>query len=422
MATEPEGWLNRLESASFRGVPFHTKRAEKTVGRRLQVNEYPARERPYVEDLGRRVEVFRIDAFVVGPDYDLARDKLLSALAEPGPGELITERHGRQTVAIDTGSVSEESAEGRYARIRFSALEYGVRLEPAASAATAEAIGAATEAAAVAVLTQFIQKLEPAVGWVRERITDRVVEAVEEFQENALELTSRAEKGVDLDASARLLIGQVGGGDSVSDLGWADELALTGSALIDLYYDFAKLEGSPGSRLRLLDELRSVDSDLPHSLHASYVPGGDDDDEPADRVQDRAYHEGIATLARCGIVAARAIAGLEVELTSLEETRRLRDDLLGPLDDEIAYAGANQQDEAYEGLRILRNSILVDLRTRGETLPERATYTPPVTISSLLLSQRLYGTGARNLELVAALKPKHPAFLVGGDPLRVLRE
>ncbi|WP_431355959.1 DNA circularization N-terminal domain-containing protein, partial [Algimonas porphyrae] len=47
-------WRDQLEKASFRGVPFHVSRSGGEVGRRVQLTEYPLRDRPYAEDLGRK--------------------------------------------------------------------------------------------------------------------------------------------------------------------------------------------------------------------------------------------------------------------------------------------------------------------------------------------------------------------------------
>ena len=42
-----------LRPASFRGVSFQVDVASLSAGRRVQVHEYPQRDQPWVEDLGR---------------------------------------------------------------------------------------------------------------------------------------------------------------------------------------------------------------------------------------------------------------------------------------------------------------------------------------------------------------------------------
>lgn len=45
------GWRDRLRDASFRGVPFSVDDDDASFGRRVQLHEYPKRDKPYTEDL-----------------------------------------------------------------------------------------------------------------------------------------------------------------------------------------------------------------------------------------------------------------------------------------------------------------------------------------------------------------------------------
>ncbi|MNN99925.1 hypothetical protein D3C81_2196910 [compost metagenome] len=47
-------WRDRKQGASFRGVPFLVDTDSVPVGRRTQLHEFPQRDQPFVEDLGRR--------------------------------------------------------------------------------------------------------------------------------------------------------------------------------------------------------------------------------------------------------------------------------------------------------------------------------------------------------------------------------
>ena len=76
----------QLQKASFRGVPFEVTAASLTAGRRTVVHEYPQRDKPYVEDLGRASRKLTIKAFVVGSDYLARAQRLLAAIEKPGPG------------------------------------------------------------------------------------------------------------------------------------------------------------------------------------------------------------------------------------------------------------------------------------------------------------------------------------------------
>lgn len=46
-------WKDRLQDASFRGVPFKVEEESAGTGRRVETHEYPNRDKPYTEDLGK---------------------------------------------------------------------------------------------------------------------------------------------------------------------------------------------------------------------------------------------------------------------------------------------------------------------------------------------------------------------------------
>lgn len=56
-------WRDRLRDASFRGVPFSVEDDEGSFGRRVQVHEYPNRDKPFTEDLGRATRRMTINAY-----------------------------------------------------------------------------------------------------------------------------------------------------------------------------------------------------------------------------------------------------------------------------------------------------------------------------------------------------------------------
>ena len=90
----------RLRPASFRGVPFLVEEASADSTRRLVVHEFPESDVPSIEDLGAGARSFTLDGFVTGPDFLAARDRLLTALDEEGPGELVHPLRGALSVWV----------------------------------------------------------------------------------------------------------------------------------------------------------------------------------------------------------------------------------------------------------------------------------------------------------------------------------
>ena len=69
-----------LRPASFRGVPFDAfEEHSEAGGRRLVRHEFPLRDTPYAEDMGRKAGQWQVEAFVLRnrwADYEAARDRL----------------------------------------------------------------------------------------------------------------------------------------------------------------------------------------------------------------------------------------------------------------------------------------------------------------------------------------------------------
>lgn len=98
-ATTPYG--ARFLQASFRGAAFAVEEDAGAVGRRGRTHEYPFRDTPYDEDLGRRARRYAFKAFVIGDDADAQRDALIAAIEAKGPGQLVHPSLGRIQVAVD---------------------------------------------------------------------------------------------------------------------------------------------------------------------------------------------------------------------------------------------------------------------------------------------------------------------------------
>lgn len=124
-------WRDNLRPASFRGVPFRIDSASLIAGRRLARHEYPQRDMPYLEDMGRKAREYRIEAMILGSDYMRGRDELIAALEAPGAGQLVHPYYGTlQVVVSGDCEVSESTQHGGLASITIVFVEAGKRQEP----------------------------------------------------------------------------------------------------------------------------------------------------------------------------------------------------------------------------------------------------------------------------------------------------
>ncbi|MEH6478294.1 MAG: DNA circularization N-terminal domain-containing protein, partial [Sneathiella sp.] len=133
-------WRDNLQPASYKTVAFEVTSHDLDTGRRGPVHEYPGRDKPMAEDLGRKAREFTIEGFVIGDDWHKKRDALIAKCEEEGPGKLVHPFFGSMQVENRGCRVSESSKEGRVARFSLTFVEAGENTFPTSSVNTAAAV------------------------------------------------------------------------------------------------------------------------------------------------------------------------------------------------------------------------------------------------------------------------------------------
>jgi prophage DNA circulation protein len=118
-------WQDYLIPASYNGAEFHIESGAKAGGRRNVDHEYPKRDIPYAEDMGRRGYKFTIQCYVLGPNYTDDRDALIAAMEAPGPGLLIHPTLGEFLVNPDSYTSQESRLRGNMAELDLTFMEAG---------------------------------------------------------------------------------------------------------------------------------------------------------------------------------------------------------------------------------------------------------------------------------------------------------
>jgi prophage DNA circulation protein len=156
--TARPSWRDDLMPASYNGARFHCEVNTRESGRRIVEHEFPKKDIPYAEDMGRHAREFTIRAYcIVYPrnddelfqtDYRVPRNALINALEQEGPGYLQLPTQVGQNVVVARYRMIEEEKFGGYCVFDITFLEYGLDplLDPSASVATATAVGMAAQA------------------------------------------------------------------------------------------------------------------------------------------------------------------------------------------------------------------------------------------------------------------------------------
>lgn len=169
-------WRDNYRAATFRGVGFFVATADSSHGRRQAVHETAQRDIPYTEDLGRKSREFGITGYLLGKEYDVAREELIKACEQPGPGVLVHPYRGELTVVCRGLTVSESSEEGGMCTLTMTFLEAGEASYPSAKVDSVNAIsakaGEVTEAGKENFVSDFLTKGYP--SFVAEAATTQI--------------------------------------------------------------------------------------------------------------------------------------------------------------------------------------------------------------------------------------------------------
>ncbi|HVJ29758.1 MAG TPA: DNA circularization N-terminal domain-containing protein [Gammaproteobacteria bacterium] len=389
--TLPDG--RKLIGASFRGVAFFVDSGDRSGGRRTVVHEFPLRDDPFVEDLGRRARSFRVDGYVLGDDYISQRDTLLAALEdEAGPGELVHPYHGvRRAICINV-SVRESKADGGMATFAIEFAETPTQAPvPTEVVDSAEQVDDSADAAIAAVESELVEQYdaeglpafalesaETALAEASEGLASKLAPIVSETQELAV-MTGQIAL---LTAQASSLVRQ-----PANVLG-EFRAAITGLA--------ETAAAAPGAVMDALIEAYAVDLGVPVVATT------------ATRARELANQTVLTRSLRLVFAIEAARLAPLVPYTSVEEATAARDQVAAMLEEQAAGAG----DTAYPALVSLRSGVLRAV-PGGSSFARIVTVTRSVPIPSLLLAYQLYGSVDLESDIIARNSVSNPAFIAG---------
>lgn len=398
------GWRDSLRPGSFRGAAFKIDEHSWQVGRRTELHEYAGRDEPWAEDLGRQSRRWRVEAYVIGPDYMAARDALARALETPGPGVLVHPFLGVLTVSVDgVAEVTESVAGGGQAVFSIAFVEAGVNLAPAigvdtaaaaaesAEALTAVAVESAPEAFTVAGAPGFVASAaQDLLGEVR----TAVEAATAAFAPSIAVLGDLRAAGTSLVAQAQTLV--------------ATPAAMAGQ-VARLVGQIRGLAGNPLAALPGLRALMGFGGTLQAILGVT----------PA-RERQRRNQAALVALVRHTAAAEAVIAVSQAEFASYDQATRIRDELAREIDALALIAADAGDDAGFTALQDVRVALIGDVRERVGSLARIFTLSPGRTEPALVIAHRVYGDAGRDLDIVARNRIAHPGFVPGGRALELL--
>jgi prophage DNA circulation protein len=414
--------MSRLElrPGTFRGVPFKIEEHSHPLGRRTALHEFPGRDDPYVEDLGRKTRRHTLDLFVVGRDYVAERDALREALEAKGPGELVHPYLGRMTVQVEEATLRESTKDGGLARFSVTFVEIDRTRDfftPVVEPDTLKNVDLRASAAAAAVQSTFasawdVAKQAPSVAAAGQSLLEKWTERVRELQNRVPKIPAAVFSAI---AAIRAL-----SNTSSTLIRSPFNLAAQAIALLGDVRDWVQ---QPLDALRLYQDLSLFGDGLANVLGTT-----------ASKQRRRTNQAAFVSLAEVAAVIEGARTTALIAYPTTTDARRVRDTWSDALDAQMAAAPS---DAVYSALQALRAAMLDDLnrraggapletaatwRTEAGQMPDLVVLTPAATLPTLVLAHSLYGTASlteRADELAARNRIVHPGFVPGGQALMV---
>lgn len=431
-------WIDLLQPASFRGVPFQVDTIEHQAGDNVVLREYPFQDLPTVFRMGEAAEEIKFSAYVIGDDYMDLRDRLREVLT--GEGVLIHPTAGTMRVFVAGKYALKENptAEGGMARFDLTFVRAEVRRYPTGvtnAPQTAKDKATAAKAASVdAFAAGFDLTGKP--GWVADRVVARVTDSVSAAWDTMSTVTS----GLGDFSNAA-----IGNYQALRDglTGLVRQPRLLGSAVASLFNlptdittaaarDFAASFESlfdMGTRVNRKDFEVSLMPPVGSGL-VMYGTGNADAlglSTPARSqlaVMSDTSDQLFEGLALTGWVQAIAASDLTSYDDALALRAKVNDQAVRLLMRASTQAASESLPDSawHDAMLALLTASLADITDRSRDLVRLTTYTPDGWMPVWLVSYRLFGTVAYADEILD-MNPHitHPLLVPPGKPLRVMR-
>jgi len=397
-------WRQQLQPASFRGVPFGITEAPVTTGRRTVTHEYPFRDTPYVEDLGRKSREYTLTAFVVGPDYMPARDALLQAMEAFGPGKLVHPYLGTMTVQPGTCSFTETWDNGGMATFTLQFLQSDAIVYPSAVASassSAQTNATAVNTAASAMLGTAYTLTGQDTTAITNAATGTVTDTVSLISGSLGSTVSTQGLGADAFTAAVANFKSQAAALVVSPV----LLAAQYTGLINTLLDAPDGLAAVASLTRL------------YSSTVAYF-GAKTYGSSASALVAHANDAALSQMILFGILSAAATIAVSAAYVSIQQAQATVAGL-DTLFNTLVYQVTD--DGLYEAVVDLQVSMDAAIPPPGQTLPSVVNVRVVQSVPSLVLCYQVYGDVSEELALVAMNDIVNPFCVPGNTVVQTLQ-
>lgn len=404
-------WRDDLLPASFRGISFLIPQASVPVGMKGQLHEFPQRDEPFFEQLGKQSQVHRLTCWIIGDDCFERRDKFLEAIQTPGSGELVHPWLGRMQVKVGEGDMTHDFQQG--GMVSFSVTFYpDTPLKfPTAKVNSQQQVVKASDSLLDSALARYksaMAKVDQArLGLARLRNTLSSVYTVIQQQFAPFvgvftNLTGFVESILNSPDSLSSLFSSYFSDFSVDDYVGSDSSSSYRNTVA-----VATQQSEAVTSINTVPQVGGVDT-----IAASQAT--------ADLVQDALLVQLALIISEMPITSQPVSTNStpSVEQQSIQPVTRpevpVADDVLqlrDSLDEAIFEASLKADSAHYMVLNTLRQAVVKHLTAVAASGVRLVDITPPETLSALVIAYRRFGDATRAPEVVQRNHIRHPGFI-----------
>ncbi len=410
-------WIDKLQPASFRGVAFYVEPSGTSaeIGRRAFSVEYPYRDEPFVDDMGRRLRKYNIPAFILekedGPNLYEQRTALFEALEAYGPATLIHPRLGALRVQVAEPAQWTTSSQGNVERFAISFIEAAAEAQPQVTTNTLDEVivTAARINSAQASYLDRVMSIKNQADFVVQGARDAINNGMTGVKKLVRIGTAAADSVSSLTQTIDSAI------NDVSNLILLPRtLAATVSTIIQQALGIDDRIDTALAGYRAIDAMWAQVEPIPQTTPSRITQANN-------QAAIAQLFITSATVAAARIVAQQASAlavtsNSDSPFDSADQAYAIRDELVSALDAIALTADA----ELYNTLVDLQAALVAHIAAHGNTLPRVSRVTFAASLPMLVIAHRLHGNIDRETDLIARNRIKHPLFVPQGRELEVL--
>lgn len=397
---------------SYNGVNFFIDVSEHATGKRSILHEFPDRNRPVAEDLGKRASTFKLTMHLMGENVFAQRDTLLTELNRNGRGELNHPYYGRLLVMVQNVSVREDNTVGRFISVEATFVEAGELLFPTTGDDPIDFLDSVLVGAQNAVNEVFSGFY--AVAGFPQGVFDTARQAANaalDLVEIATQPLQKAEAAIDeIFFDLQEIRSNI---DSI--VATPGDLANRLSTLIGRF----SLGGSEDRSLLSASDADIADEAIDGLTNADFGSGDILTPTPSAE-QEKLNVEQIEKLVQRRAIIEKARVAPNREFVSAQDAEAEQDKITLLIDNQLDLMADGSEDELYQNYRDIKASIVESIPSRTDELPQLINVSYNDTLPSLVITYDIYEDLEREQEIIDRNSIRHPGFVTGQQELEVV--